>query len=399
MRKKHKESDKDFLTELQLQENDKNKMRVFQQMFSPKFYYQEFRNEHFLSRGVSYFCSTISLLTGLYFLSQILKLALGHILPAVISAFLILIGIEISKHLLFPKAMVRIYGKKGGYMPLLALNVVLILASVFMSVKGIETYSNQEIAKKPVLKNLDSLRAEYDKKLSLLINEKEQYINSVSWKGKINTYDKNISGSISSFDQRINELNKEKKEHLDELKNSNKSLLESTGKANQTNTLYLVIFCAINEALCLFVLWYVIYYKYRSSKEIRLFLKNMRPIEIGFEDFPLIIDAVKNFLSVQEQQKLIEAQNQHEIGFELPKREQAMSKLNNDHSISYSINQANFKKKQENSFNKPLNKSLNDYPEALIEDIQEGITDRRTLTKKHKVNVNTINEVIKLLNQ
>jgi len=306
---------KDFLKQIEENETNKKEIEEIEKEFEKKPYFIEYRTLAKVAYYAKFFFALVSVLCALYFLQSIFFEAIRVEAVALIFAILMLAIIEVLKLKVTPIFLRKTYTQKGINIEFLLLNVAIISLSVFLSVKGIEQYSNEKLSEKPNLSNIDSLRASYQKKknetilnyqkqINALNREKKEFKASVSYMGKINMYHKGTAQTIVSFDKQIENLQREKTKDLKSIEQSKQSILREKQKTNDMilgasnaknsqNTFYLILLALANELFGFACLWYFVYYRFRSKKEKDLISKG-QTIEINQQSVLEMFSYMKN---------------------------------------------------------------------------------------------------------
>lgn len=169
----------------------------------------------------------------------------------------------------------------------------------------------------------------------------------------------------------IQHLQQAKQTALQQLHKSQNTQYKVLERANGMNLSIIFLIVLSIEILILLANWFLIFYDFKTQKESDTLQFGQNQILVSSSDFGQMVR--QYFLSMG--QDLAMNTNDYLLN-EKPKTVgfQSFNK--------HSINQETLRNSKENSLPKPLN-------EALINDIQNGIYDIRTLTKKHKVNVRT----------
>lgn len=304
-----------FIKELENQSKSKLLLQKIQDRFSKKPYLLEYRSTERLAFYAKFLFAIISISCAVYWLYTLLLQTISFRLPAFALAVLLLVFLEIFKFRVLPKLFTRFYSSKTWDYGLMAVNIMLMALSVFLSVKGIEKYNREQRAILPVLVNEDSLRQDYTNKIQHLEKKYEAQINSlreekanskkqVMWQGKINMYHQPTATELANYTQQINTTQKEKAKHLKFLQEEKKKHLEEAIRHNKTrrnealqktslHTANLIAFAFLNEFLAFVCLWYMVFYQYRSLKEIQL-LEDMSPIQVYPQDIGTLFRYVKN---------------------------------------------------------------------------------------------------------
>ncbi|WP_299457842.1 hypothetical protein [uncultured Microscilla sp.] len=313
----------DVLAKKDRQRRDEEK---FQEDFAQKTYYEEYYSVYRFSNWVRFVFSLISAIAGFYLIFTGLNAIMPQAIAAVFAVF-VLGGIEVIKHLLFPSNLKKFYqyGTKK-YLSnawnwlFILLNMFFVTLSIFISVKGVEEYNNNENAVKPTLIDQNKLESSYDFKRDSTSNYYEQLIrdkkNQISKLEKSINNDRNNQANyfngkfsyvlsqdhltrrrdIGRYNKQISKLEDARIKAIDGVKENKGHKLQAaaaknskaTNKAEEktkTNTLFLVFISGINEFLLLLCLWFLIHFPYKTNKERKLMDRLLRdPKVVDYED-------------------------------------------------------------------------------------------------------------------
>jgi hypothetical protein len=380
--------EKNFLNQTLAQEAERKRLEKLQNQFTPKFYFHKYRNEYRLVMVAKYLFSFISIATAFYFVFTLMNKAIGIELLAVLLAIALLFCLEYAKHLLCPKILIDFYGFGKINVGLALVNGLLIVGSIYLSVKGIENYSNEVLAIKPQPKSLDSLRLVYQKRIDKLHIQISETQKAMNWQGK--TTPKGIA-QIEAIRGEIGYIQSEMTKHLSETQNHNQQAENQAKTLNSINTFYLIAFSGVNELLCLLCLWFGVYYAFKSSKEVQAIQSNMMPLQFTQNDIPLIFEAVKHFINASKDSPyfLPTNQGQNQIGFHTANKEQNQNlneapKNNDLRHIKDTSNTSNEEEKEKAMQAEKNRQFLRKY-EAVVNDIKEGLTYSQILKNKYPI--------------
>jgi DNA-binding transcriptional regulator YhcF (GntR family) len=265
---------------------------------------QSYKNIKNIMVALSYFGNLTSIFLAYFFMSGVIKSAVGdgNMILVFISSIVILAGIELLKRDIFDKFSIQTLKDKGVsklVMPLLIVSLLLISASFYSSLTGAKEFSSKsnqlELVKKDQLKEYsDSITEIYSDKISLITSEIENYKETIKEKDKEQTViNKALQdrGNLTRSERERNSQLREEKEFLfSQVSNSENKLKEiklerdeiiskyeleisketdDKKKDNSKNSLIFIILSTIIELVILAGIFFNQYYKFRSYKEFR----------------------------------------------------------------------------------------------------------------------------------
>lgn len=373
--------DNNFVNQYLKDEKQKSKVLNYQEDFMDKPYLKEYKSEKIIASLFSYVSHLISFASAFFLMYALLYTLFNNGLLAGFFAGVILVLFEATKRNVLTKTLVKYFKHGKPYMALALFAVAISFFSGLLSVEGIKQYYQKEIVKPPTLVNIDSINKVYQNRAKEIEAQKKGFQASVTWKGKINIYNKTTSKTLTSFDRQIGNLQKEQKQTVarNEAKNNNAMALHSQN--TNINTLYFALFALANELIYILCICFVINYKYRVQLETKIY-NNPRVYSVTISDF----------------QRAFEAGFQHANGFTSP--------------ISNSAQEIGFK--QDNGFfskdalqeqNQGLSKENQGKQEPckekikfeLLQDLKQGTNQVNQLCKKHKVNPQMVRRAKTLL--
>lgn len=247
-----------------------------EQLFEFKTFYERFKPLHGAAKVAQYVFPLFSIGTALTFITMLVYSAIP-ILELCFAIGLILLGTwEYLKNYLI-KDMTMTYYQQKNRLPvgISLLVLVLFIGSVTSSMMGV-TEAHQmldsSISDFKVIKTheKDSVNSYYD---NLINNEKSDlnsFKESITYKGKINLYDKTTNQVIERHNKNLARLEQEKHEALQKLnQGADQELTKVQAKSHQ-NTFAFGIISLINELLILLCGWFIIFYKAKWVSETRL---------------------------------------------------------------------------------------------------------------------------------
>lgn len=236
------------------------------ELMSQKSYAQDNKALKIIARFTSYLTSSFSIASGLYFLYSTFLLVLYFDAISWIVAGILLIFLELSKHISTSKTLELYY--RGRNIFAYSLFVIILLSlSVLFSIKGVEAFYSQVMHEKPTLINTNSIAKEYEQRIKDIEKQRKEFTNSVSWQGQINIYHPQIINSLANFDTQIAKLRDEKNKATQKAETTNAQTENKNNSKHITSVLYLVLIFGLNEFFCMLALWYGVYYYYRVNKE------------------------------------------------------------------------------------------------------------------------------------
>lgn len=235
-------------------------------LMKEKSYAQDNKALKIIARFTSYLTSSFSIASGLYFLYSTFLLVLYFDILSWIVAGILLIVLEISKHISTSKTL-ELYYRGRNVVAYLLFVIILLSLSILFSIKGVEAFYSQVMHEKPVLVSVSSISKEYETRIREIEKQRKDFVSSVSWQGQINIYDQQIRNSLANFDTQIAKLREEKNKATQKAENKNTQTENKNNSKHITSVLYLVLIFGLNELFCMVSLWYGVYYYYRVNKE------------------------------------------------------------------------------------------------------------------------------------
>jgi DNA-binding transcriptional regulator YhcF (GntR family) len=265
---------------------------------------QSYKNVKNIMVALSYFGNLTSIFLAYFFMSGVIKSAVGdgNMILVFISSIVVLAGIELLKRDIFDKFSIQ-YLKDSGVtklvMPLLIVSGILISASFYSSLTGAKEFSSKsdqlELVKKDQLKEYsDSITYIYSDRISLINSEIESYKETFKEKDNEQT---DINKALQergyltrSEKERNNQLKEEKEFIFTQISNSENKLKEiklerddiiekysdeisketdDKKKDNSKNSLIFIILSTLIELVILAGVFFNQYYKFRSYREFR----------------------------------------------------------------------------------------------------------------------------------
>ena len=148
------------------------------------------------------------------------------------------------------------------------------------------------------------------------------------------------------------------------------------------NTILLMVIAGIIDALILLSGWFVVFFDFKVTDESQL-MNQQQDSKFNF-DIPNLQKLIEfiQLHSIHPYQigNILKEEKEDSIGFRIDKKEREEP----DDSLPDSL--------RTGYHQKPSNKTY----QGLIEDIQSGIYDYRTLMKRHSVNVMTVKKYLEL---
>ena len=175
---------------------------------------------------------------------------------------IVLLLFEATKRALVSKVLIKYFQHGKPYIALVGLALLFSFLSGTMSVQGIKQYYEKQIVQPPTLTNIDSIILAYQERIKEIEGQKLGFKNSVSWKGKINIYDKMTANTLKNFDNQIASLQVEQTSAVERNQASNKQLLDTHYQETSINTDYFVFFALANE---LFIYLVPLFHSFSTS--------------------------------------------------------------------------------------------------------------------------------------
>ena len=221
---------------------------------------------HYSKFGLSGF----SIITGFGCLYFGMIAALPEFVAAIL-AVLILLLIELVKAYALNIGFVQSYAKRS-FSAVILLGLLFAGASVFLSLKGVASLyraadDTGQILEAKQKHEYDSIAKSHNEAITAAKNELEAFKKSITWKGKIDMYNKANAAVIKQLNERISQAEADKREALSAIKNvHNEQIKRQTAEAGFNVTLWIAL-SACNEAGILLCLWFIVYYQYRIATD------------------------------------------------------------------------------------------------------------------------------------
>jgi hypothetical protein len=217
--------------------------------------------------------SAFSIITGFGCLYFGMVSALPEIVSVVL-AVAILIMIEVVKGYALNIGFTQSYSNRT-FSPIILLGFVFTGASVFLSLKGVASLyqaadETGQILQATQKKEIDSLSRYHNEAIQAAKKELETFKKSISWKGKIDMYNKGNASVISNLNERIKQAETDKRESLKAIQRIHTA---QTLKQNQDagfNITLWVFLSGFNEFGILLCLWFGVYYQYRIATDAQI---------------------------------------------------------------------------------------------------------------------------------
>jgi nitrate reductase NapE component len=336
------------------------------------------------------FLSVFSVVTGFGFLFYQFAGNLNLYLSAGLSLGL-LIFLELLKSEVCKLSFHRFYlwGNSGVNFGLLLFALVFVGLSVFLSVFGAKELYKQLDKSESQLEashkaNRDSIALYYDTRIQAEKQSLSAFKSSVNWQGKINVSDKTVSTTIQSHTAKIDSLEADKRRNLASSLTIGGAKLSALKTDNQFSASFWFGLSLFVEGLIVLSVWFLVWYDWKVSKESELFGSHGQVIETDLNS----LQSLTNFFLLNSQamplNTLPYAQHSGLINGSLNKQEN-QGILRDLQENAQSVNPTKAKKKA---------KSINRDYSGLITELKAGAKDFRTLTEKHKVNVNTLKKIV-----
>ena len=221
---------------------------------------------HYSKFGLSGF----SIITGFGCLYFGMIAALPEIVSAIL-AVLILVLIETVKAYTLNIGFTQSYAKRS-FSAVILLGLLFAGASVFLSLKGVASLyraadDSGQILAANQKHEYDTIASLHNEAITAAKNELEAFKRSISWKGKIDMYNKANAAVIKQLNERISQAEADKRQALSAIKSIHtEQTRRQTAEAGFNVTLWIVL-SAFNEAGILICLWFIVYYQYRIATD------------------------------------------------------------------------------------------------------------------------------------
>lgn len=375
-------------------ERFKNQTEKAKKVFSPKPFAVEYA-------GIR---QTVSILLPFFSIMSI-GLATGYLLTrfsivvpsgfAFFFAVALLVGLELLKWQTLKMTFKNLFaGVKIFGFPLMMFAFGLTALSVFLSVFGaVDTYKMLDSRKTDFQAvhgaKIDSVGKYYDTEIKAAQRAKNEFLQSVSYKGKVNIYNDATASTIANFDKQINALQTEKSKRLQALNDDGTGTASALDTGAKENMMFFLCFSALNEFMIIACNFFLMFYVFKTYKESEFATMPERVYDVSLQDlqvFGRLMQANQNSTL-----QVLAEHEQKKVGFQLPKKQEPPTL---DSSIEFSLpNQEKTRKSSIEAEGQKDNTCFQD----LIQDLKNGVHDTRFLAKKHRVNVGQIAEAKKQL--
>lgn len=236
--------------------------------FEAKPYASEYRDMYkyaSMSRGV---LGLVSVTSGAIVADSI-NAPLWVTLPPILATLII---IELFKNKL-TYSVFKTYYLSGRASPVAIVALLLVSASVFMSVKGAKHTGDKntdgavnEISSLHKLQ-IDSVNSLFILQKAEAENKAKAYFDQVSWQGKISHKNAKVYNALLADISKVGDANTEA---INELKKYQVKQLENTQTKGADNSILIIALSVVNEVSILALLAFMIYYRYRAQYEAQL---------------------------------------------------------------------------------------------------------------------------------
>jgi len=241
-------------------------------LFLVKPFFVQFKKLHDFTSIVIHVFSMFSIVTGFGFMYYLLS----ELMPAYIAALfscMILLIIEVVKRLTIKEWVVAIYNRVAILYGLFVAVIIFTAISVYMSVNGasewflqkttaIQSFQNAEKAQ------MDSIDNYYNNLKKQADSTHYAFINSVTYKGKVDVSNKAVKESVLTYNNTVREIYTEYSKIVDNLRKNNEIELSRIKARNFTYYYAIMYISAINELCIIACIWFNIYYMYRVNIEV-----------------------------------------------------------------------------------------------------------------------------------
>ncbi len=386
-----KSSTQNFSDSYQLHRRKAEKSRLHEKFRVKKFSERNLR-KYWASRVLSYVTNLFSIATGFTFLLIFCKSYVPNLLSDTIAYFLagaisltVLFSVECFKRESIYDYYVEGYLKEHKVLYLsIFFNIGLIIASVFLSVKGADLFvrisdrSIEEIALNTHLKqdsiqqHYQSLIEPYQQKISHYASVAEQRAKAHVW-GRL-TEEENQD--LTFANQQVQRYEKQRNQLLQDLKESQKIDSKYARQSTNRSANYMIWFAGINEIACLLLIFFVHYYEYRKWHEHQ-------------ED----VDSLDEIHIDREKANLNPSLNQDTPAFDLPQNNSSLEKEVVGFKPSYSRN-LNLSCESRKEFKTDLDnlKAFLKKYANVVRCVNRGLSNAK-IAKECKVSVSTVHNV------
>jgi hypothetical protein len=213
----------------------------------------------------------VSITTGLVFLGAMLQNIVPNLYLSYIFAGTLIALLEYAKSYLLGISFTDFYAGLKSY-GALAVALLLTCISAYTSLQGVKEIHKQMDKSLIHLEDnqvsqADSLRTYFDKQLSSTKNDLAGFKASITWKGKIDMYNKANANTIQDYSQQITQLQQDKAKTLTELTRLHQKQTSATEQATGFNLVVVICIIAIIEILILIANWFVVFYDYMTAKQ------------------------------------------------------------------------------------------------------------------------------------
>ncbi|MEO1652122.1 MAG: hypothetical protein AAFU64_01140 [Bacteroidota bacterium] len=319
----HKDKAREILGRVQQDARLQKKLEKLDEKFRYKPRLERDQSLRWLAQGGKFLFSGISIALAYYFVFQSFREALNIWELSLVLALLLLFFIEFLKHITLPKILNhclliqhqiqenrqadRQYYKTENYrqlrkqaipFPFLIFNLLLVALSIYLSVKGIARYHQEEMALPPVLINEDSLQKSYEQRraeaqkmysqqIALVQSEEKAFRASISWKGKIDMYHPSNQKLLTGYQQQIQSLQQNQSRELEKIRKDqekvlrkaeqyNESQMKTSEKTSQIQSWNLIGFASLSELGCILCLYFLCISNFKAFQEIKLAEKSLK---------------------------------------------------------------------------------------------------------------------------
>lgn len=302
-----------------------------------------------------------------------------NLLPSSLSGFApalavgLLFGLEYLKREFFRNFCTE-YVKRKQVKPVsLALGLALVVCSSLLSVFGVidfvETKGSEAIQgiESTTQAQIQATKDEYSAKRESLEERRKAIVQRNTYKGKT-WLPKSERQNVQALESALIALDKAEKQALLEVQSSSEVEMQASSEGTQDIALQMAIASALNEALCIFALFFMYSFKFRSLVELGL-VSCENPMPALLKSKQVKPSSPVGFAA---QSKGTEYDTQYDTEYD--------TQYPNENTEILSAN-------TENEF---AHHELQSLKKSLIQDLLQGERDYRTLTQRHKVNIKTV---------
>ena len=281
--------------------NGQARFDKIRQKFADKTFTEEHGRLNTLLQWSRWLLACFSIMSGFGYLFNHVGF-INYIIGFLVS-IIALVLIEVLKNLLIGSALV--YYFKYGVNMMFIPAIILLVASVYLSLSGIEILHKEMDTsivdmKESYVSQRDSIEQHYDNALLDTENKLAAFKAQVSWKGRINVYDATIKQTLGRYNNELNDLYKDKQQELINFKVAHDINLDKAKNNFSFRGEFWLAITVIVEMGIMICLWFNSYYEYNQYKEGTVF-EEVETYEMNLEQ----IRTVARMVSANSTQLLL----------------------------------------------------------------------------------------------